>query len=76
MNTTLLPAMLAGQPPDLTQAEIDGICEPLTQSAAQIRYLQRLGVHVRRKPNGKPLVNRLHYLTVRGAVAPAQGRSK
>jgi hypothetical protein len=66
MNMTLLPAMLAGQPPDLTQDEIDMICDPLKQPAAQIRYLQRLGVHVRRKPNGKPLVNRLHYVSVRG----------
>jgi hypothetical protein len=51
----------------LTQAEIDVICEPLRQPAAQIRYLQRLGVVVKRKPNGRPLVSRQHYVAVRGA---------
>lgn len=53
-------------PPDLTQAEIDSICEPLKQPAAQVRYLKRLGVNVKRKPNGRPLVSRAHYEAVRG----------
>ena len=44
--------------PDLTQGEIDAICEPLKQPAAQVRYLERLGLVVARKPNGRPLVNR------------------
>ena len=46
---------------DLTDAEIDTICAGLVQNAAKVRYLQRMGLTVRRKPNGKPLVNRAHY---------------
>ena len=64
---TYLSAPPLPNPPDLTQAEIDVICEPLRQPAAQIRYLQRLGVVVKRKPNGRPLVSRQHYVAVRGA---------
>lgn len=60
--------------PDLTDDEIDGICEGLTQKAAKVRYLRSLGLVVTRKPNGKPLVNRRHYDEVRGrAPAPALG---
>lgn len=47
--------------PDLTDAEVDRICDGLTQSAAKVRFLQSLGLTVRRKPNGRPLVNRAHY---------------
>lgn len=46
---------------DLTDAEIDRACKGLTQSAAKIRHLQRMGLHVRRAPDGRPLVNRKHY---------------
>lgn len=60
--------------PDLTDEEIAGICKPLTQPAAQVRYLKRLGLVVARKPNGKPLVNRRHYDEVRGR-APSASRS-
>jgi hypothetical protein len=41
--------------PWLTDAEIDEACEGLTQDAARIRHLRRLGLKVDRKPNGKPL---------------------
>lgn len=54
--------------PDLTDAEIDAICDGYVQNAAKIRFLRSLGVHVERKPNGRPLVNRAHYATVRGAA--------
>ena len=54
------------QPPDLTQDEIDGICFPLKQAAAQVRFLKGLGLHVDRRPDGSPLVNRAHYDAVRG----------
>ena len=54
--------------PDLTQGEIDAICEPLKQPAAQIRYLRSLGLIVDRKPNGRALVNRKHYDDVRGRL--------
>jgi hypothetical protein len=55
-------------PPDLTDIEVGEICDPLTQPAAQVRYLRSLGLRVDRKPNGRPLVNRAHYDAVRGAA--------
>lgn len=59
--------------PDLTEAEIADICDPLTQPAAQVRYLRSLGLVVARKPNGRPLVNRRHYDEARGRQPAAQG---
>lgn len=53
-------------PPDLTTDEVDGICLGLKQNAAKVRFLKRLGLHVERRPNGAPLVNRKHYDSVRG----------
>lgn len=44
------------QPPYLTQAEIDDLCRPLTQGAAQIRLLRSWHIKVERKANGRPLV--------------------
>lgn len=46
---------------DLSDYEIDTICAGLVQNAAKVRYLRKLGLTVRQKPNGKPLVNRSHY---------------
>lgn len=51
---------------DLTDAEIDEICAGLVQNCAKVRHLRRLGLIVRQKPNGKPLVNRKHYDAVMG----------
>jgi hypothetical protein len=51
---------------DLTDAEIDSICDGYVQGAAKIRFLQSMGLVVRRKPNGRPLVNRSHYDTLMG----------
>ena len=46
----------------LSDAEVAEICAPLTQPAAQIRYLRReLGLQVKQKPNGKPLVLRSSF---------------
>lgn len=43
----------------LTDAEVAEICAPLTQHAAQARYLRNvLKLPVRLRPNGKPLVLR------------------
>lgn len=47
--------------PYLTTDEINDICDPLTQPAAQIRHLQRMGMQVLRKANGRPLVARAEY---------------
>jgi hypothetical protein len=46
---------------DLTDEEIDAICAGYVQAAAKVRYLERMGLTVRKKPNGRPLVNRRHY---------------
>lgn len=58
---------------DLTDLEIDQICAGLTQNAARVRYLKRMGLVVRQKPNGRPLVNRQHYDAVMGC---AQGNQR
>lgn len=47
--------------PILTDSEVDEICAGLVQAAAKVRYLQRLGVPVERKPNGRPLVRRADW---------------
>jgi hypothetical protein len=57
---------------DLTDAEIDSICDGYVQNAAKVRYLQSMGLTVRRKPNGRPLVNRNHYDAVLGAAQSQQ----
>lgn len=50
--------------PCLSDDELLEICKPLTQPAAMIRYLKREGFHVKRRPNGWPLVSRAHYEAV------------
>lgn len=47
--------------PYLTDPEIDDVCSPLVQPAAQGRYLAGLGLRVQRKPNGRPLVGRSDF---------------
>jgi hypothetical protein len=56
----------------LTDAELADICRPLKQGAAMARYLQRLGVPVSRKPNGRPLVKRCDWERAQN-VRPANG---
>lgn len=51
-------------PPFLTDAEINAICDGLTQPAAMARYLARLGLTVHTKPNGRPLISRTQFETV------------
>lgn len=46
---------------DLPDDEVNSICAGLVQNDAKVRYLERLGLMVRIKPNGRPLVNRKHY---------------
>jgi hypothetical protein len=38
-----------------TDAEVDEMCDGLTQNAAKVRFLRQLGLRVDRKPNGRPL---------------------
>lgn len=56
---------------DLPDTEIDMICSGFKQNAAKIRFLQNMGLNVRRKPNGKPLVNREHYNLLSTGIKPA-----
>lgn len=44
-----------GTLPYFTDTEVDDMCAGLTQDAAKVRFLRRLGLRVDRKPNGKPL---------------------
>ena len=44
--------------PYLTEDELAEICAPLVTPAAQRRFLERLGLIVKVKPNGRPLVAR------------------
>lgn len=44
----------------LSDTEVADLCAPLTQPAAQVRYLRALGLTVTLKPNGRPVVIRCH----------------
>lgn len=60
---------------DLTDEEINNICQGRTQNAAMVRHLKKMGLIVRRKPNGRPLINRVHYDEVTGARVRHTGSS-
>lgn len=47
--------------PWLTDDEIADLCAGLKQAAAQTRFLRQLGLMVRAKPNGRPLVMRTDF---------------
>ncbi len=59
---------------DLSDQEIDNICEGLKQNDAKVKFLRRMGLIVRQKPNGKPLVNRTHYETTMNGSASVEAR--
>ena len=40
---------------DLSDYEIDNICQGRVQNSAKVRHLKKMGLNVRRKPNGRPL---------------------
>ncbi len=42
--------------PFLTDEEVQFLCRPLRQPAAQYRYLCKLGYRVQRRPDGTPVV--------------------
>ena len=44
------------RPPYLTDDEIFEICRPRRQGAAQLRFLQSLGIKAVRRADGTPLV--------------------
>lgn len=48
--------------PYLSDEEVAEICFPLTQSAAQLRFLRKVvGLEAKKKPNGRPLVGRADF---------------
>jgi hypothetical protein len=54
--------VLPNSPPSfLLDAELRRIAEPLKQPAAIARWFKRAGFEVKRKPNGMPLVSRVHF---------------
>ena len=57
--------------PDLADEEVDALCSGLRQNAAKARYLVQLGLHVERRPNGRPLVMRAHAEQVLAGRTPA-----
>jgi hypothetical protein len=62
--------------PWLSQQEVNDLCEPLTQPAAQIRFLRdSLGLAVKPKPNGRALVLRSSVEEVLGGL-PAKRKTK
>lgn len=54
-----------------SDAEVDDMTAGLSQDAAKIRYLRRLGLRVDRKPNGRPLAWRPQSHPESMAPAPA-----
>lgn len=65
---------------DLPDEQIDSICNGLKQNAAKVRFLQRMGLKVLRRPNGRPLVARLDWERLHGkqqnqALPSAQSHS-
>ena len=50
--------------PWLTDDEIADLCAGLKQAAAQMRFLRQMGLTVRAKPNGRPLVMRADFETL------------
>lgn len=54
--------------PWLSPVEVNDLCAPLTQKAAQCGFLRSLGLIVKRKPDGAPLVMRSNVESVLGGV--------
>jgi len=56
----------------LTDAEIDALCAPLRQPAAQVRYLRDvLKLAVATKPNGRAVVVRSHAEAALSGLPPS-----
>lgn len=61
---------MSQQLPYLTDNEVNQICDGLKQAAAQVRYLRQMGLIVKTKPNGRPLISRVNFIEVmRGAAS-------
>ena len=55
----------------LSDAEVDDLCAPLRQPAAQVRFLRASGLMVTVKPNGRAAVIRSHAEAVLSGQRPA-----
>lgn len=56
--------------PWFSDAEVDDLCTGLKVNSAKVRHLESLGLTVKQKPNGRPLVMRSHAeLTLSGMKA-------
>ncbi len=53
----------------LTAAEIDDLCQGLKRNGDRLAYLKRLGLNVKEKPNGAPLLLRSNVEAVLGGVS-------
>jgi hypothetical protein len=54
----------------LTPAELDALCDPLKQPAAQVRHLRSLGLTVGTTRAGRPIVLRSHAEAVLSGQEP------
>jgi len=59
-------------PPYLTDDEIAELCKPLKMPAAQRRHLERMGMIVKTRPNGQPIVARAEFERVMVGAAPGR----
>lgn len=58
--------------PFLSDDELLALCKPLTQPAAMVRYLTGMGFHVKRRPNGWPLISRANFdVVMMGQAQPS-----
>ena len=58
--------------PWYSDQEIDSMCDGLASNAAKVRHLRRQGLTVSRKPNGRPLLMRVHAEMVLSGMEHAQ----
>ncbi len=67
---------LALPPPYLTDDEIAEICRPLRIASARRRHLERLGLLVKTKADGSPLVARAEFERVMTGAPAAAARDE
>ena len=56
--------------PFLTDDEIADLGRPLVQPRARAKHLQSMGLVVKKRPDGAPVVGRKHFEEVMGAKGP------
>ena len=58
----------------LSDPEVDDLCDGLRTNAAKTRALRNMGLTVRQKPNGRPLVVRSHAEAVLSGLQQLQAQ--